>query len=91
MSQGRQSVNHPAGRRGPRTNTNERELRRRRILAGMTLEELAGKAGSSKGYLSDIENDNGNASQPLLLRLANALGCSVSDLMLDGDDGRAAL
>lgn len=81
MSHGDRSVNHPARRRGPRTITNHAELKRRRVLAGLTLDELGAKAGATKGHLSDIENDRYNASQPLLTRLAKVLGCDVTDLM----------
>lgn len=84
MSQASPPVNTPPGRRGPQTETNHRELRRQRIRAGLTLEELAGLAQPcSKNHLSQVENDKVNASQPLLRRLANALGCDITDLLAD--------
>lgn len=58
-----------------------RRLRYRRRAAGLTLEGLAARAGSSKGHLSQLENGMVGASPPLLGRLAEVLGCEISDLM----------
>ncbi|MCI0392346.1 MAG: helix-turn-helix transcriptional regulator [Acidobacteria bacterium] len=49
----------------------------------MTQDQLAEAAGISKGFLSDVENNNKNISSQALLRIANALGASV-DYLLQG-------
>lgn len=55
-----------------------REIREKRNL---TQEELAKKAGMSKGFLSDVENDKTNIGSQGILRLANELGASVDYLL----------
>jgi transcriptional regulator with XRE-family HTH domain len=57
-----------------------RELREKRSL---TQDQLAEKAGISKGFLSDVENNKRNISSQVLLRIANSLGTSV-DYLLQG-------
>jgi len=57
------------------------ELRER---AGMTLDELAKKAGISKTYLWELENDAKGEKKPsadVLLKIANALSTTIADLM----------
>ncbi len=49
----------------------------------MTQDQLSEAAGISKGFLSDVENNNKNISSQALLRIANALGASV-DYLLQG-------
>ena len=55
-----------------------------REARGMTQDQLADKAGISKGFLSDVENDKRNISSENLLRVANTLGASV-DYLLRGE------
>ncbi len=55
-----------------------------REARGMTQDQLADKAGISKGFLSDVENDKRNISSENLLKVANALGASV-DYLLRGE------
>lgn len=55
-----------------------REIREKR---GLTQEELAKKAGMSKGFLSDVENDKTNIGSQGILKLANELGASVDYLL----------
>lgn len=50
----------------------------------MTQEQLALRAGLSKGFLSDLENKNKNLSSQSLLKIANVLGASV-DYLLSGE------
>jgi len=57
-----------------------RELREKQK---MTQDQLATQADISKGFLSDVENNNRNISSQSLLRIANALGTSV-DYLLSG-------
>lgn len=63
-------------------NTGNR-IRTIREKRGLTQEELAKKAGISKGFLSDVENDKRNIGSQGLLRIANELGASV-DYLLTG-------
>jgi len=58
-----------------------RELREKRK---MTQEQLAKAADISKGFLSDVENNNRNISSQGLLKIANSLGASV-DYLLRGE------
>lgn len=55
-----------------------REIREKR---GLTQEDLAKKAGISKGFLSDVENDKTNIGSQSILKLANVLGASVDYLL----------
>ena len=65
----------------PTTGDRIREVREKR---GMKQEDLARASGLSKGFLSDVENNNRNVSSQALLRVANALGASV-DYLLRGE------
>src|SRR5215469_7497844 len=55
-----------------------------RDARGMTQDQLADKAGISKGFLSDVENNKRNISSENLLKIANVLGASV-DYLLRGE------
>jgi transcriptional regulator with XRE-family HTH domain len=59
-------------------------IRERREHRGWTQEGLAGKAGVSKGFLSDLENNKRNVSADYALRIANALGVSL-DYLIRGE------
>lgn len=50
----------------------------------MNQEQLAERAGLSKGFLSDIENNKRNIGSENLLKIANVLGASV-DYLLRGE------
>lgn len=64
-----------------------RALRQRK---GWTLKDLAGKTGLSVPYLSDIERrDETNPTLETLNTIADALECSVSDLI--GEDEHVGL
>ncbi len=58
-------------------------MRRFREERGMSLSQLAAKAGVSKGYLSSLENEPSSRrpSAETLYALANALGVTIADLM----------
>lgn len=64
-----------------------RELRKNLDLTG---EQLGDMVGVSKGYISEIENEKKHPGSDLLMRLAEALRCSVGDLFEDGSEGDAA-
>lgn len=59
-------------------------IRTLRTEAGLSLEELATKAGVSKTYLWELEKDEAGAKKPsadVLLRLANALSTTMAELL----------
>lgn len=59
-------------------------IRQIREARKMTQDKLSDAAGISKGFLSDVENNNKNISSQALLRIANVLGASV-DYLLRGE------
>jgi transcriptional regulator with XRE-family HTH domain len=59
-------------------------LRHVRQQRGLTLEELATKAGLSKSFLWAVEQDRSGISGGRLLQVANALGASL-DFLLRGE------
>ena len=64
-------------------------IRRRREAAGLTQADLAGKAGLSRGHISVLENGKtpGYPSLGLLVCVAGALGCTVTDLLAEPSCG----
>jgi quercetin dioxygenase-like cupin family protein len=60
-----------------------RNVRSARVAAGLSLDALAGRADVSKGALVALEGARGNPNFATLVRLADALGRSVSSLMED--------
>jgi transcriptional regulator with XRE-family HTH domain len=52
-------------------------------------EQLAERAGLSKGFLSDVENSKRNIGSENLLKIANVLGASV-DYLLRGEIAESA-
>lgn len=56
-------------------------LRRERTKAGLQQKELAAKSGSSTAHISRLELGRCGVSPELLHRLAEALGCTVTELM----------
>jgi quercetin dioxygenase-like cupin family protein len=56
-------------------------VRSARAAAGLSLDALAGRADVSKGALVALEGARGNPNLTTLVRLADALGWSVSALM----------
>jgi transcriptional regulator with XRE-family HTH domain len=49
----------------------------------LTQEQLAERVGSSKGYISDLENSERRYNQDLLERFAKALDCKPWQLLID--------
>ena len=71
------------GKRKARPDVRERfgdAVRSRRELLGLTQEDLAGKAGIHRTYLSDIERGSRNPSLINIERLARALSLRTSEL-----------
>jgi transcriptional regulator with XRE-family HTH domain len=60
-----------------------RNVRSARAAAGLSLDALAARAEVSKGALVALEGERGNPNLTTLVRLADALGRSVSSLMED--------
>lgn len=56
-------------------------LRRERTRAGLSIAELARRAGIGKSTLSQLESGEGNPSVETLWSLSNALGLQFSDLL----------
>jgi transcriptional regulator with XRE-family HTH domain len=69
-----QAANSPTPSLGSR-------IRDRRIELRWTQDVLAEKAGISKGFLSDLENNNRSVGAERLLDLARVLGVSLDYLM----------
>lgn len=67
-------------------NEDPKSFRRRRIEAGLTVTQLADRAGVTKSHLSSVELGKAGFSPPNLLAIANVLGCKVHDLLLPEDD-----
>ncbi|MGH9425806.1 MAG: helix-turn-helix domain-containing protein [Terriglobia bacterium] len=58
------------------------KIRALRTEAGVTLPDLAEKSGVSKGFLSQLENDEkANVSLDTLAKIAKALGVSIGGLL----------
>ncbi len=55
-----------------------------RLARGISQEELAFRAGIDRTYASQIERAVANPSLGIICSLADALECSLSDLLLDG-------
>ena len=60
-------------------------IRRRRILAGMSLEKLAGQAGVHRTSLSLIEQGKQVPSLAIVFKLATALGVKMSELLAEAE------
>ena len=55
------------------------KLKRLRVLAGLTQEELADRAELSKGFISQLENDLTSPSIATLLDILQCLGVEIKD------------
>jgi transcriptional regulator with XRE-family HTH domain len=60
-------------------------IRQVREQLGLTQETVAGSAGLSKGFISEVENNKRNISAQNLLKVANALSASVQYLLEGGE------
>src|SRR3954464_15369420 len=66
-------------------------VRAARTRAGLSLDELGRRAQVSKGALVALEKAQGNPNLATLVRLADTLGVSVSDLMQGPPEGRVRI
>ncbi len=58
-----------------------RNVRRLRIAAGLSQEELAGRADLHRTYISSVERGGRNVSVENVFALARALGCDPRELL----------
>jgi transcriptional regulator with XRE-family HTH domain len=56
-------------------------LRKARLAAHLTQEQLAFRAGLDRSYLSQLENDHKSPTLDVLFRLCDALGVRASRLV----------
>ena len=68
-------------------NTVGERINARRLERGWTQEQLAEKAGISKGFLSDLETGTRNVSAEYLLKIAQALNVTL-DFLTKGDSSK---
>src|SRR3954449_11185144 len=68
-----------------------RNVHTARAAAGLSLDALAARADVSKGALVALEGARGNPNLTTLVRLADALGRSVSSLMEDAGEEPAVV
>ena len=62
-----------------------KNIRRFRLSAGFTQEELAHSSGLSQGYINQLENGKRNFTQKSLERIAGELNMDMYRLLMDGD------
>lgn len=65
----------------PNKDTVGQRLQYVRTEQGLTLDQLAKRAGLSKSFLWEVEHDNSGISGERLLRVANVLGASLEFLL----------
>lgn len=75
--------------RGGRMSLGQR-IREIRQSLGWTQDRLAGEAGISKSFLSELENDKASVSGENLLKIANVLNASLDYLMKGSTPGNEA-
>jgi transcriptional regulator with XRE-family HTH domain len=56
-------------------------VRELRVARGITLTALAERLGTSKSFLSNIENGKQAPGLTTILRIARVLGCGVNEVM----------
>lgn len=65
-------------------------VRRLRLAAGLSQDELAGRSGLHRTYISSIERGKRNVSVENIFTLASALGCDPRDLLDPGNPKQTA-
>lgn len=57
------------------------KIKERRLLMGLTQQQLADRSGCTRQFINLIESDgNINVSSKLLLRIAESLECTIDDI-----------
>ena len=64
-----------------------RAVREARVTNGISQEELAARSGMHRTYVGGVERGERNLSYTNLLRLADALGLSLSELQQRAERG----
>jgi transcriptional regulator with XRE-family HTH domain len=64
-------------------------IRARRLMAGLTQEEVAERSGLHETYISMVERSVRNVTVEALERIANAIGVPSSRILLDAEAARA--
>jgi transcriptional regulator with XRE-family HTH domain len=64
-------------------------LRRLRVVAGLSQEALAVDANVDRSYVGRLERGTVNVGVDVLERIADALGCKVGDLFREPDADEA--
>lgn len=64
------------------------EIKRARLKAGLTQEELAFKAGVHRTYVSMLERDKGSPTLETLIALCRAMGVRASELVRRVEGGQ---
>lgn len=62
-----------------------KNIRSKRLMSGLTMEQLAEKCYISTGFLGHIENGNRAPSLDTLFAISNALDCGIDSLIYDFD------
>jgi len=88
MAEGRTAVKRPDGDKD--LTHDPRRLKYRRVAAGLSVTDLADKAGYSKAHISMLEDGQHGASPECLRELARALRCEIADLMAAEPSGAVA-
>ncbi|HYH21713.1 MAG TPA: helix-turn-helix transcriptional regulator [Azospirillum sp.] len=65
-------------------------VRRIRVEAGLSQEELAFRSGLHRTYISSVERGQRNVSLENIFLIAGALGVPASDLLIDVSAGDSA-
>jgi transcriptional regulator with XRE-family HTH domain len=65
------------------------ELRKARLAAGLTQEELSFRAGLHRVHISELERDKKSPTVDTLLRICDALGIRASRLIARVEKKRA--
>lgn len=60
-------------------------LRRLRKTAGLSQEELAGRANVNRNYIGKLERKENSATTDMLAKLADVLRCDIVDLVAPTD------
>jgi DNA-binding XRE family transcriptional regulator/quercetin dioxygenase-like cupin family protein len=84
-------VDRPAPTEGALERAIAAQVRRLRLITGLTVEEMALRVGISKAMLSKIENAATSCSLTTLARLATALDVPVTSLFRGADSPREAV
>ncbi|MDT9598613.1 helix-turn-helix domain-containing protein [Sphingosinicella rhizophila] len=66
-------------------------LKRLRKTAGLSQEELAGRANVNRNYIGKLERRENSATTDMLAKLADVLGCDIVDLVSPVEKSRSGI